>query len=147
MDVLSAALIVFGTLELLNVLLLYFAPGTRRGNAVGVFRAYAKSKLDPEVHAFVTYLVNWVAGTKLIFVALLVGIVIVGSPTIRVFSVVALIFSILTFYWRLYPAIRTMDEEGQIEPRGYSRSLGIMIGGFIAAFAIVLAVYLWSQVR
>ncbi len=147
MDVLAAALIVFGTLELLNVLLLYFSPGTRRGNAVGVFRAYEKSKQDPEVHALVTYLVNWVAGTKLIFVGLLMGIVITGNPATRVFAVIALILTILTFYWRLYPAIRAMDEQGQVEPRGYSRTLGIMVGGFVALFAIALAIYLWNHVR
>jgi len=51
MDVLSVVLIGFGTLELLNVLTLYLAPGSRRGNALGVFRAYERSKADPEVHA------------------------------------------------------------------------------------------------
>ena len=147
MDILATAMIVFGALELLNVVLLYFSPGTRRGNAVGVFRAYEKSKRDPEVHALVTYLVNWVAGTKLIFVGLLIGIVITGNPATRVFAVIALILTILTFYWRLYPAIRSMDEQGQIEPRGYSRTLGIMVGGFVAVFAIALAVFLWNHVR
>src|SRR6056297_4035765 len=114
MDILSIVLIVFGILELSNVLMLYLTPETRRGNGMGVFKAFEKSKADPEVHALVSYLVDWVAGTKLIFIVLLIGIIITGSPTTKVFSAIALIFSILTFYARLYPAITKMDQEGQI---------------------------------
>lgn len=47
--------------------MLYFTPGTHRGNGLGVFNAYEKSKSDSEVHSLVKYLINWVAGTKLIF--------------------------------------------------------------------------------
>jgi hypothetical protein len=141
-DVLSVVLIGFGTLELLNVLTLYLAPGSRRGNAMGVFRAYERSKQDPEVHALVSYLIDWVAGTKLIFIVLLIGILITGSPATKVFSAIALIFSILTFYSRLYPAITQMDRAGQIEPRGYSRTLAGMIAGFIVVFAVAVVVYL-----
>jgi hypothetical protein len=142
MDVLSVVLVGFGTLELLNVLTLYLAPGSRRGNALGVFRAYERSKDDPEVHALVSYLIDWVAGTKLIFIVLLIGIIITGSPTTKVFSAIALIFSILTFYSRLYPAITRMDQAGQIVPRGYSRTLALMIASFVALFAVAIVVYL-----
>ena len=142
MDALSVVLIGFGTLELLNVLTLYLAPGSRRGNALGVFLAYERSKQDPQVHALVTYLIDWVAGTKLIFIVLLIGIVITGSPATKVFSAIALIFSILTFYTRLYPAITKMDQEGQIVPRGYSRTLALMIAAFVVVFAIAIVVYL-----
>jgi hypothetical protein len=141
-DILSIVLIAFGFLELLNVLMLYLSPGTRRGNGVGVFTAYEKSKNDPEVHALVNYLVNWVAGTKLIFIVLLIGIIITGSESIKFFSVIALIFSILTFFSRLYPAIRQMDAAGQINPRGYSKTLGIMIASFVGVFALSLICYL-----
>lgn len=144
MDILSIALIVFCGIELLNVLMLYLSPGTTRGNGVGVFTAYEKSKSDPEVHALVSYLVNWVAGTKLIFIVLLFGIVICGSPTTIVFSVIALIFSIMTFFSRLYPAIRKMDESGQVSPHGYSKTLGIVIAGFISIFGAALIIYLVS---
>ncbi len=142
MDAITVVLMIFGILELSNVLMLYFAPGTRRGNSVGIFNAYEKSKSDPEIHAFVTYLINWVAGTKLIFIVLLIGIIITGNASTKVFSIIALIFSIMTFFSRLYPGIRKMDEAGQITPRGYSRTLGIMITGFIAIFFIALVVYL-----
>lgn len=142
MDAISIVLIGFGTLELLNVLTLYLAPGSRRGNALGVFRAYQRSKDDPEVHALVSYLIDWVAGTKLIFIVLLIGIVLTGSPATKVFSAIALIFSILTFYSRLYPAITRMDAAGQIVPRGYSRTLALMIASFVVVFAVAVVMYL-----
>ena len=142
MDALSVVLVAFGTLELLNVLTLYLAPGSRRGNALGVFLAYERSKGDPQVHALVRYLIDWVAGTKLIFIVLLIGIVLTGSPTTKVFTAIALIFSILTFYTRLYPAITKMDQEGQIVPRGYSRTLAGMIAAFVIVFGVAVVVYL-----
>ena len=142
MIVLSVVMIAFVVLELTNVLMLYLSPGTRRGNGMGVFVAYEKSKQDPEVHALVTYLINWVAGSKLIFVVLLIGIVITGNPSTKFFSVIALIFSILTFFSRLYPEIKQLDADGQIIPKGYSRTLGIMISCFVGVFAASLVIYL-----
>ena len=125
--------------------MLYLAPGTKRGNSVGMFHAYEKSKADPEVHAFVTYLIHWVAGTKLIFIVLLIGIIITGDASTKVFSIIALIFSIMTFFSRLYPGIREMDEAGQITPRGYAKTLKIMIVSFICVFAVALGVYLFTM--
>jgi hypothetical protein len=141
-DAISIALMLFGILELLNVLVLYLAPGSKRGNSVGFFNAYEKSKSDPEVHALVMYLVNWVAGTKLIFIVLLIGIIITGNAATKVFSIIALIFSILTFFSRLYPGIKRMDEQGQITPHGYSRTLAIMIVSFVIVFFIALFITL-----
>ena len=142
MIVLSVVLIAFLALELTNVLMLYLSPGSRRGNGMGVFNAYEKSKSDPEIHALVTYLINWVAGTKLIFIVLLIGIVITGNLATKFFSVIALIFSILTFFSRLYPTIKNMDESGQITPRGYSRTLEIMIVSFVGVFGAAVVVFL-----
>ena len=144
MDILSAAIIVFAVIETLNIGILYFRPGSRLGNGIGVFNAYRKSEADPETHELVRYLVNWVAGTKLIFVALLVVILVTGSQTTRAYAVVALVLSILAFFWRMFPAIVRLDTAHQITPRGYSRTLGIMIacfvGGFVAALAVAVAV-------
>ena len=141
MPILSIAIALFAVLETLNVIMLYFTPGTRKGNGVGVFNAYEKSKADPEVHALITYLINWVAGTKLIFIILLVVILITGNSTTKLFSVIGLILSILSFYWRLYPAIKSMDNKGNITPKGYSKTLGVMIAGFIGIFLIALGLY------
>jgi hypothetical protein len=147
MDAISIVLTLFIVIECLNVILLYKVPGSTKGNAVGVFKAYAKAKADPELSALVDYLVNWVAGTKLIFIVLLIGIIITGSPTTKVFSVIALIFSIGTFFSRLFPIIKTMEAGGGLTIDGYSRTLAIMIAAFIAVFAAALAVYLIGYFR
>ena len=94
------------------------------------------------MHALVSYLVNWVAGTKLIFIVLLIGILITGNAATKVFTAIALIFSIMTFFSRLYPVLRTMDERGELTPRGYSRTLRTMIIGFIVTFAVAVTIYL-----
>ncbi len=142
MDIISIVLIAFVVLETLNVILLYKMPGTTRGNGVGVFTAYEKSKAYPEIHELVQYLINWVAGTKLIFIVLLIGVIIAGTPEIKVFSAIALIFSIATFFSRLFPILRKMDAEDRLSPKGYSRTLAIMIGCFILVFAVALVCYL-----
>ncbi len=147
MDTLSIVMSLFIALECLNVILLYMVPGSTRGNAVGVFKAYAKAKADPELSILVDYLVNWVAGTKLIFIVLLIGIIITGSPATKVFSVIALIFSIATFFSRLFPIIKKMEAGGGLTVNGYSRTLGIMIAGFIAVFVVALVVYLIGYFR
>ena len=141
MSILAVVLAAFALLETLNVVLLYKMPGSTKGNAVGVFRAYPRTQKDPEVREFANYLINWVAGTKLIFVVLIIGIIITGSEETQVFSTIALIFSIATFYSRLYPMLRKMDEKHELEPRGYSRTLATMIGGFIAIFALALVAF------
>lgn len=142
MTMLSIAIIIFILLESLNVLTLYFNPGSQIGNGVGVFNAWEKSKSDPEIHQFIRYLVYWVAGTKLIFIALLIVILLTTGESTQLLTVVAMIASIFSFYWRLHPIIKSQDAEGNITPPGYSRTLGLMIAGFIGLFAIALAWHL-----
>ena len=143
MSVLKGAIVIFILLESLNVLTLYFQPGSKLGNGVGVFNAWERSKADPEMHEFVRYLVNWVAGTKLIFIALLLVILFTAGEQTILLTAVAMIASIFSFFWRLFPAIKRADAADQITPTGYSRTLGFMIAGFIGLFAIALA---WSLI-
>jgi len=124
----------FILLETSNVLALYFAPGSKYANAVGVFTAWEKSKQYPEIHEFVKYLVYWVAGAKLIFLLLLAMIVAFADIDIQRLSLFVLAAATLSFYWRLFPLIRRMDKNGHIAPKNYSTVLGIMIFVFIAAF-------------
>ena len=138
MDAPSIAIIIFIVLESFNIAMLYFAPASRMGNGIGVFNAFEQSKAYPEIHRFIRYLVNWVAGTKLIFIALLIVILITGSRTTKLISIAVMIPSIATFYWRLYPAIRKMDQQGEITPKGYSKILFGMITVFIAGFIAAL---------
>lgn len=131
MDVLTIVILIFLALETSNVFMLYFIPETKKGNAIGAFNAYEKLKADPEVHALVRYLINWVAGTKIIFIALLIVIILTGSAQTIFLSTIALIISILTFFWRLYPMIKLMDKFNQIYSKDYSKTLDLMIWGFV----------------
>ena len=127
-------IVLFILLELSNVFALYFAPGSKYANAVGVFTAWEKSKQDPDIHNFVRYLVYWVAGVKLIFLLLLAAIFLHSDLDIQSMSFIAMAVGTAAFFWRLFPLIRKMDKNRQIEPKNYSIVLGVMIFTFIAAF-------------
>ena len=144
MNIIAIAIIGFILLEATNVAALYFFPGSKYANSVGVFKAWEKSKSDPEIHNFVKYLVNWVAGTKLIFIALLVVILVMADDHTLIVAGAVLVFSIGSFFWRLFPLICRMDREGQIEPANYSKTLGGMIAAFILVFlgAVIYALSL-----
>ena len=104
------AVVAFILLELSNVLALYFAPGSKYANAIGVFRAWEKSKQYPEIHDLVRYLVNWVAGAKLIFLFLLAIIIFFADMDTQRMSLLALALATTSFYWRLFPLIRKLDQ-------------------------------------
>ena len=142
MNILTVAIIAFLILESLNVLTLYFMPGSDMGNGIGVFNAWEESKAIPSVHTLVKYLVFWVAGTKLIFIALLLVIVFTGSWETQLYAVGALIVSIMSFFWRLFPMIRKEDSLGNVTPAGYSKTLGVMIAVFVAVFSVVFVIAL-----
>ena len=144
MNIITVVTVGFLVLETANILTLYFFPDTKYANGIGVFNAWEKSKNNPEVHDLVKYLVNWVAGTKLIFVLLLSVILIWADDRTLIFAGVSLVISIATFFWRLFPLIRKMDRRGQIDPKHYSLTLGWMIGGFILLFSASILYTLWS---
>ena len=129
------AIIGFLLLESTNVAVLYFFPDSKLANSVGVFKAWEKSKDDPEMHDFVKYLVSWVAGTKLIFILLLVVILLTADEQTLLLTGIALVMSIAIFFWRLYPLVRKMDRDGNLDPRNYSSVLGWMILGMIIVFS------------
>jgi len=66
-------------------------------------------RADPEMHRFIKYLINWVAGTKLIFILLLVVILYTMDDENLVLMGMALAISIASLFWRLFPLIREMD--------------------------------------
>ena len=102
MDILSIAILIFIIMESANVAILYFWPGSRLGNGVAVFNAYFHPGSE-EQRLFTSYLVNWVAGVKLIFIFLLAVILAIGTEQIKLWAVVAMILSIATYFWRLHP--------------------------------------------
>ena len=140
MHILKIVAIGFLILEISNVIVLYFFPGSKNANGVGVFNAWEKSKLDPEIHHFVRYLVNWVAGAKLIFILLLIVLLTTADEHQLIWMGVALVLSIASFFWRLFPLIRQMDRANEIEPANYSLILGWMIFAFIFVFLSAILV-------
>ena len=138
MNAITIVAIGFLILEATNVVALYFFPDSKLANSVGVFKAWEKSKQDPEIHTFVKYLVNWVAGTKLIFILLLIVIVCTADQQTLLLTGVALVISISSFFWRLFPLIRKMDRDSQIEPKNYSAVLGWMILAFVLVFSTAI---------
>jgi len=134
MNILKAVTLGFLMLEAANIITLYFFPDSKYANSVGIFKAWDKSKRDPEIHNFVRYLIYWVAGSKLIFVFLLIVLLATADQKQLVLMGAALALSIASFFWRLYPLIRKMDDEDQIQPPHYSKTLGWMIFTFIIIF-------------
>ncbi len=133
-------LLVFVVLELLNVLTLYFAPGSNKGNGVGVFNAWHNRNANPQSAALIEYLVNWVAGVKLIFIGLILLIVFRGDAVMHKLAAVILIITTLSFYWRLNQIIKQQDNKGEISPAGYSKILNIMIAVFCMIFVVAALV-------
>ena len=138
MSPLRIAVIVFMALELANVTALYFAPGSRKFNALGVFRAWDGPDNPPEVRELLAYLSEWVAGVKLIFLALLGVLVWAADEALLRTAVIALVAAIAVFYWRMFPRVRRMDAAGQLEPAGYSRTVGLMVGSLMAGLVAAL---------
>ena len=145
LNALVIVIIGFVIMEAANVISLYFLPGSKFANGIGVFKAWEKSKQDPEVHDLVKYLVYWVAGTKVISILLLVVILLTAQGKSLIFAGAAMVVSIATFFWRLFPLIRKMDRSNQIEPKNYSATLGWMILSFILVFLAAVIVTVLSS--
>ena len=145
LNALVIVIIGFVIMESANVISLYFLPGSKFANGIGVFKAWEKSKQDPEVHDLVKYLVYWVAGTKVISILLLVVILLTAQGKTLIFAGAAMVVSIATFFWRLFPLIRKMDQSNQIEPKNYSATLGWMILSFILVFLAAVIVTMLSS--
>ncbi len=136
MNFITIVIIIFIGLESTNIIALYFFPDSKIANSICIFKAWDKSKSDPEIHNFVKYLVNWVAGTKLIFILLLIVILYTANEQTLYLTSIALMISISSFFWRLFPLIRKMDRESQIDPKNYSVILGWMIFAMILVFLV-----------
>ena len=145
LNALVIVIIGFVIMEAANVISLYFLPGSKFANGIGVFKAWEKSKQDPEVHDLVKYLVYWVAGTKVISILLLVVILLTAQGKSLIFAGAVMVVSIATFFWRLFPLIRKMDRSNQIEPKNYSATLGWMILGFVLVFLAAVIVTVLSS--
>lgn len=132
--ILDIAIIIFCIIELGNVLILYFIPDSKLGNGVAVFDAWRDVKENKQLDLFAHYMAYWVAGVKLIFIFLLLVVLLTGNETTKIWAVVAMIISIATYFWKLHPIIKELDNLNKISRKGYSKTLGLMISGFLLMF-------------
>lgn len=116
----------------------------KQGNGVGIFTDFEELDQDHNYHQLIRYLTNWIANAKFIFVALGITIVIFGNEVVQLHAALALIFSTFMFYITLYPILLKLDEEGKIEPKGYSKTLAYTILSFILTLLIGVLIYLAS---
>lgn len=143
MNILDIAIILFILMESSNVIILYFKPEFKYGNGVSVFKDYELSKNNEHNHLFIQYLTNWVAGTKLIFIVLLIVILIFGNDILKCYAVAVMVFSIASYFFRLAPIIKKLDMQGFIKPKGYSKTLNLMIISFMTMFLLSLILYIF----
>ncbi len=141
MIALQVAIIAFVVMELSNIIIMYFKPDFKYGNSMKTFDHWHQCKEDEGMFLFAQYMVRWVANCKLIFLALLVVIVVVGNETLLLAGTIATVLSIGAYFLSLYPVIRKLDKMGKITPAGYSKTLTITIIVFMLMFAAALVVY------
>jgi len=139
--VLNTVILIFVVLELMNVIILYLRPDFPHGNSMSAFKGWQRSLENENTRLFASYMVRWVANCKLIFVVLLLVIVFFGSDTIKVFGIAASILSIGVYFITLHPIIKKLDNIGEINPKGYSKTLALMIAGFMLMFAAGLVIH------
>ena len=140
--ILDIAIIIFCIMELGNVLILYFKPDSKLGNGVAIFDAWKDVKENKNLDLFAHYVAYLVAGVKLIFIFLLLVVLLTGNEITKIWAVVAMIISIATYFWKLHPIIKKLDSLNKISPKGYSKTLGLMISGFLLMFSTALILYL-----
>jgi len=140
---LITVIIGFLLLEISNVIVLFFIPDSKQAHGMGMFPAWEKSKSDPDVHNLMRYLTIWVAGSKLIIIALLIVLLIWGNKQLITLAGFALVISMSPFYFGLFPAMQKIDKNNQVDPKGFSVRLGFTITVLIMALLIgsILALF------
>lgn len=141
MIVLQIAILAFVIMEASNIIIMYFRPNFKYGNSMNTFKQWYRSQEDEKSRLFIKYMVNWVANCKLIFLALLLVVAIFGDERTLVGGVMATIISIGIYFVSLHPIIKKLDEMGEIQPKGYSKTLAYTIGGFMLLFLAALIMY------
>ncbi len=141
MLVLDIAIIIFILMETGNVLILYFAPNSRKGNGVAVFNPWFRAKKNEGDELFARYMANWVANSKLIFIMLLLVILIVGNEMTKFLAVLSAIISISMYFVKLAHIVKKLDNMGEITPKGYYKKLNMMVAGFVLIFSTAALTY------
>ena len=139
--ILRIAILAFVVMEASNIVIMYVRPDFPYGNSMRTFRQWYKAQGDEPSRLFVKYMVRWVANCKLIFLVLLIVVVIVGNEISTVCAVIATVVSIGIYFVSLHPIIKKLDQMDEIQPKGYSKTLALIIGAFMAMFSLALLFY------
>jgi hypothetical protein len=139
MSAIKVCMLVFVVIEILNMLELYFMQDQCKFNGLCIFRGWEKAKEDPDVHELLRYLINWLAGIKMIVIGLVLILVFTAPEKTLLFAAVALIITIGSFFWRMVPMIRRADAAGRIQPAGRSRSLAWMVASLEIGLVLTIA--------
>jgi len=129
MTALQVSMLVIASIEGLSILELYFMQDRCMFNGAAMFSGWEISKEVPEVHGMVRYLINWVAGMKLIVVGLLAVLALTAPTQTLLCAGVILVLAIASFFWRMFPIIKNFDDHGFIQPKGRAKVLGMMVAG------------------
>ena len=142
MNILQIVICVFLLLETLNIIVLYRKPDMKQGNGLGIFKVLEDIDKQDRVYQLFRYLTTWIANAKVIFVALGITVVIFGDEVVQLHAALAFVFSILMFYFTLYPILKKLDDKGEIFPVGYSKTLAYTILSFVLTFIFGIIIYL-----
>lgn len=129
MSALQVTFLVFASIEGLSILELYFMQDRCMFNGVAMFSGWEISKEVPEVHGLVRYLVNWVAGMKLIVVGLLVVLALTAPAQTLLMAGIVLVLTVASFFWRMFPIACKFDKHEFIQPKGRAKTMGMMVAG------------------
>jgi hypothetical protein len=147
MNAIQVTLLVIVAVEFLSVLELYFMQDRCIFNGIAMFKVCEAARQDPDLFGLVRYLTNWVArqdpdlfglvryltnwvaGMKLIVIGLVAVIVFTAPDQTILLAALTMVITVASFFWRMFPAVRFFDKMGQIEPKGRSNVLGLMVMG------------------
>ncbi len=141
MWLLNAVIIIFIVLELLNIGIIYFNIDFKYGNSIHIFKFTKKAKDNDGTKLFVNYMSNWVANSKFIFIVLLFIILFTGNEITKLITVIALIPSVAMYYLKLHNILVKLDNINELNPKGYSKTLFLIITGIILMFVGALIIY------
>ena len=147
MNAIHIGLLVFVIIETLNMLELYFMQDNCVSNDICLFSGWEKSKADQEVHGLIRYLLNWLAGMKMIVIGLVLVLIFTAPELTLILAAISMVITIGSFYWRMYPIICKADADGQIKPKGRSRMLGMMVAGLQLSFIVTILIEMVKLTR
>jgi hypothetical protein len=140
MNAIRISLVVFAVIETLNMLELYFMQDNCFFNGICLFSGWEKSKENPEVHSLMRYLLNWLAGMKMLVVGLVLVLIFTAPNPTLLLAAASMVITIGSFYWRMYPMISKADDDGLIKRKGRSRMLGTMVAGLEFSFIVTIII-------